>query len=85
MLYNTNLFSQCFYTLGPASTASHVFLGVVSAFGHVAGYRWIEGQRYTAGTGHCRVELCGLYWHFVDIVRVVVFASISLMRTIKRA
>jgi heme/copper-type cytochrome/quinol oxidase subunit 3 len=31
------------------------------------------------------VEICGLYWHFVDIVWVVIFTLVYLMRTIKQA
>jgi len=31
------------------------------------------------------VEMAGLYWHFVDIVWVVIFTLIYLMRTVKGA
>jgi heme/copper-type cytochrome/quinol oxidase subunit 3 len=31
------------------------------------------------------VEICGLYWHFVDIVWVVIFILVYLMRTVKGA
>jgi heme/copper-type cytochrome/quinol oxidase subunit 3 len=31
------------------------------------------------------VEIGGLYWHFVDIVWVVIFTLVYLMRTIKHA
>jgi cytochrome c oxidase subunit I len=80
MLYNTNLFSQCFYTL-VGFHGFHVFLGVV----------WLlvmafAGMKDKIGRSRAlSVELCGLYWHFVDIVWVVIFTLIYLMRTIKRA
>ncbi|MBF6559793.1 MAG: cytochrome c oxidase subunit I [Candidatus Binataceae bacterium] len=80
MLYNTNLFSQCFYTL-VGFHGFHVFIGVV----------WlvvmaIAGMRGKIGSSRAlSIELVGLYWHFVDIVWVVIFTLIYLMRTINHA
>jgi heme/copper-type cytochrome/quinol oxidase subunit 3 len=80
MLYNTNLFSQCFYTL-VGFHGFHVFLGVVWLITMA-----IAGMRGKIGSSRAlSVELCGLYWHFVDIVWVVIFTLIYLMRTISRA
>lgn len=31
------------------------------------------------------VEIAGLYWHFVDIVWIVIFTLVYLMRSIKEA
>jgi heme/copper-type cytochrome/quinol oxidase subunit 3 len=80
MLYNTNLFSQCFYTL-VGFHGFHVFIGVVWLLTMaVAGIKGKIGSSRALS-----VELCGLYWHFVDIVWVVIFTLIYLMRTINRA
>jgi heme/copper-type cytochrome/quinol oxidase subunit 3 len=80
MHYNTNLFSQCFYTL-VGFHGFHVLIGVtwllVLAAAGVLGK--IDSKRAIA------VEVCGLYWHFVDIVWVVIFTLIYLMRTVKHA
>jgi len=80
MLFNSNLFSQCFYTL-VGFHGFHVFIGVVwlivMAIAGMAGK--IDSKRSLA------VELAGLYWHFVDIVWVVIFTLIYLMRTVKGA
>lgn len=80
MTFNSNLFSQCFYTL-VGFHGFHVFLGVIwlivmavaGAFGKLGSKRSLA------------VELCGLYWHFVDIVWVIIFTLVYLMRTVKGA
>jgi heme/copper-type cytochrome/quinol oxidase subunit 3 len=80
MLFNSNLFSQCFYTL-VGFHGFHVFIGVVwlltMAIAGLLGK--IDVKRSLA------VEIAGLYWHFVDIVWVVIFTLVYLMRTIKHA
>jgi cytochrome c oxidase subunit 1 len=76
----TNLFGQTFYTL-VGFHGIHVLIGVcwllVLAFATAAGK--IGKDRSLA------VEIGGLYWHFVDIVWVVIFTLIYLMRTVKHA
>jgi heme/copper-type cytochrome/quinol oxidase subunit 3 len=80
MLFNSNLFSQCFYTL-VGFHGFHVFIGViwliVMAIAGIMGK--LDSKRSLA------VEMAGLYWHFVDIVWVVIFTLIYLMRTVKGA
>jgi len=80
MQFNSNLFSQCFYTL-VGFHGFHVFIGViwllVMAIAGMLGK--LDAKRSLA------VELCGLYWHFVDIVWVVIFVLVYLMRTVKGA
>jgi heme/copper-type cytochrome/quinol oxidase subunit 3 len=80
MLFNSNLFSQCFYTL-VGFHGFHVFIGVcwlvTLAVAGMLGK--IDSRRSLA------VEIGGLYWHFVDIVWVVIFTLVYLMRTIKHA
>lgn len=80
MLFNSNLFSQCFYTL-VGFHGFHVFIGVCWLVTlAVAGmFGKIDTKRSLA------VEIGGLYWHFVDIVWVVIFVLVYLMRTIKHA
>lgn len=80
MLYNTNLFSQCFYTL-VGFHGFHVFVGVCWLITMaIAGLRGKIGKSRAVS-----IEIVGLYWHFVDIVWVVIFTLIYLMRTIKHA
>src|ERR1700680_3449464 len=75
MLYNTNLFSQCFYTL-VGFHGFHVFIGVIWLLTMA-----IAGMKGKIGSSRAlSVELCGLYWHFVDIVWVVIFTLIFLIR-----
>jgi cytochrome c oxidase subunit 3/cytochrome o ubiquinol oxidase subunit 3 len=31
-----------------------------------------------------KVEICGLYWHFVDIVWIVIFTFVYLVPTFER-
>jgi cytochrome c oxidase subunit 1 len=80
MLFNSNLFSQCFYTL-VGFHGFHVFIGViwliVMAIAGMMGK--LDSKRSLA------VEMAGLYWHFVDIVWVIIFTLIYLMRTVKGA
>jgi len=80
MLFNSTLFSQCFYTL-VGFHGFHVFIGVVWLIVMaIAGIRGkIDSRRALS------VEMAGLYWHFVDIVWVVIFTLIYLMRTVKGA
>jgi cytochrome c oxidase subunit I len=80
MAFNSNLFSQCFYTL-VGFHGFHVFIGVC----------WLVTMAIAGITGKIdksrslSVEIAGLYWHFVDIVWVVIFTLVYLMRTIKHA
>ena len=53
----------------------HVFLGVLWALGvmFVAWRNWFSRQKYEG------VEIFGLYWHFVDIVWIILFMLIYLI------
>jgi heme/copper-type cytochrome/quinol oxidase subunit 3 len=74
------------YTLSTSSATSafyvttsfhglHVLIGVLWATGvlFVAWRRWFSPQRYEG------VELFGLYWHFVDVVWIILFMLIYLV------
>lgn len=53
----------------------HVFIGVVWACGvlFAAWRKWFTPQKYAG------VELFGLYWHFVDVVWIILFLLIYLI------
>ena len=53
----------------------HVFIGVVWALGvlFAAGRNWFSKQKYQG------VEIFGLYWHFVDVVWIILFMLIYLL------
>ncbi len=72
----TNLFgSTLLVTTGFHGT--HVFLGVV----------WLWSLFYASLTGKIKkkdalsVEIAGLYWHFVDVVWIVIFTVIYLLES----
>ena len=74
ILPNTNLFGATFFTT-TGFHGTHVFIGV----------SWIIGVLLRAWRGgvtpqnNLSVEMVGLYWHFVDIVWVVLFTVIYLI------
>ncbi|MCB9680240.1 MAG: cytochrome c oxidase subunit 3 [Alphaproteobacteria bacterium] len=73
-----NLFGSTFYTL-TGFHGTHVALGVLwllaSTFWYVKG--WIRGDEGIA------IEVAGLYWHFVDIVWIVIFTVVYLMEFVR--
>lgn len=70
----SSLFGSCYYLL-TGFHALHVFSGViVLAYLLAAASRPVLSQT-TAG----RVEYSGLYWHFIDIVWVILFAILCLV------
>jgi cytochrome c oxidase subunit I len=77
MALQTNLFSQCFYTL-VGFHGAHVAVGVI----------WLTVLTVAAfmnklGKEHAlSVEMAGLYWHFVDIVWVIIFTLVYLMQKV---
>ena len=73
--YTTNLFASSFYTL-TGFHGSHVTLGVI----------WLSTVLILAIRGKLppekalNLELAALYWHFVDVVWIVIFPVVYLMR-----
>ena len=69
-----NLFGASFFTL-TGFHGAHVTLGIV----------WLLGMFFTARRGRLGprtsldVEILGLYWHFVDIVWIVIFTLLYLI------
>jgi cytochrome c oxidase subunit III len=73
--YSTNLFASSFYTL-TGFHGSHVTLGVI----------WLGTLLVLALRGKLppekalNLELAALYWHFVDVVWIVIFPVVYLMQ-----
>lgn len=71
---HSDLFAACFYAM-TGFHGLHVFLGVVCLVVlTVRGYLGDFGPK-----NYAVVELTGLYWHFVDLVWIVLFAIVYLM------
>ena len=72
--YSTNTWTSAFFTL-TGFHGVHVGVGILLLLGTVFGTR-------NSGLGKEKsetVELVGLYWHFVDIVCVIIFTVIYLI------
>ena len=71
----TNLFGSTFFTL-TGFHGGHVLVGVI----------WLTTLLIRSFQGKLgpekaiNVELCGLYWHFVDVVWIVIFTVVYLLR-----
>jgi heme/copper-type cytochrome/quinol oxidase subunit 3 len=73
-----NLFGSTFYTL-TGLHGTHVAIGVLWLLLQSLwlGSGWIRGDEGTA------VEVAGLYWHFVDIVWIVIFTLVYLLEYVR--
>ena len=72
--YTTSLFSSSFYTL-TGFHGVHVAVGIImlmSLVGMLAKGRIVGDKAET-------VEMVGLYWHFVDVVWIVIFTLVYLI------
>jgi cytochrome c oxidase subunit 1 len=76
----TNLFGQSFYTL-VGFHGFHVSIGVL----WLATLWWASLSDRFDKSRALSVELGGLYWHFVDVVWVVIFTLVYLMQQVKGA
>jgi cytochrome c oxidase subunit 3/cytochrome o ubiquinol oxidase subunit 3 len=72
--YTTSLFSSSFYTL-TGFHGAHVTVGVIMLMSLV----FITLRGKVPGDRAEVIELIGLYWHFVDIVWIVIFTLIYLI------
>lgn len=71
---SSSLFGSCYYLL-TGFHALHVLSGVIVLF-----YLFVAATRGTfSAANYGRVEYSGLYWHFIDIVWVILFAILCLM------
>lgn len=73
--YSTNLFASSFYTL-TGFHGTHVTVGVI----------WLGTLLVQAFRGKLppekalNLEIAALYWHFVDVVWIVIFPTVYLLR-----
>jgi heme/copper-type cytochrome/quinol oxidase subunit 3 len=70
---SSNLFGSCYYLL-TGFHALHVLSGVI-----LIGYLWRAASGRLAEAIVGRIEYSGLYWHFIDIVWVILFAILCLV------
>ncbi|HUF50352.1 MAG TPA: cytochrome c oxidase subunit 3 [Longimicrobiales bacterium] len=69
----TNLFGSTFFVL-TGFHGAHVTVGVMWLL-----MLWVDCWRGTLHAGNAlRLEIAGLYWHFVDIVWIVIFTLVYL-------
>ena len=73
-----NLFGSSFYTLTGLHGA-HVTVGVLWLLIQTF---WIAKDWVRGDTGNA-VEVAGLYWHFVDVVWIVIFTLVYLLEYVK--
>jgi cytochrome c oxidase subunit 3/cytochrome o ubiquinol oxidase subunit 3 len=72
--FTTNLFGSSFYTL-TGFHGAHVTIGIIMLMSLV----WITLRGSISGNRAEVVEIVGLYWHFVDIVWIVIFTLVYLI------
>ncbi|MFM7411409.1 MAG: heme-copper oxidase subunit III [Actinomycetota bacterium] len=72
--YTTSLFGSAFYTL-TGFHGVHVTVGIIMLLSLVA----IIKRSKVPGDKAEVVELVGLYWHFVDIVWIIIFTLVYLI------
>jgi cytochrome c oxidase subunit 3/cytochrome o ubiquinol oxidase subunit 3 len=72
--FTTSLFSSSFYTL-TGFHGVHVSVGVIMLLAVVG----MIAKKRTADDKSELVELVGLYWHFVDIVWILIFTLVYLI------
>jgi len=70
----TNLFGSTFFVL-TGFHGAHVTGGVI----WLLAMWWLAVRGRLDSRDTLKVEICGLYWHFVDIVWIVIFALIYLI------
>ena len=73
--YSTNLYGTTFYTL-TGFHGSHVTLGVI----WLSTLLILAFRRKLPSAKALNLEIAALYWHFVDVVWIVIFPVVYLMR-----
>ena len=74
----TNTFSNCFYVM-TGFHGLHVFVGILLILGVL--WRSRRDGHYSEQK-HTGVEMAEIYWHFVDIIWIVLFTLLYLMTTV---
>jgi cytochrome c oxidase subunit 3 len=71
---NVSLFASCFFTM-TGFHGTHVAVGVFMIF-----CCFLQSLRGTYGANHyASLEYIGLYWHFVDLVWIILFTVVYLI------
>ncbi len=71
----TNIFSNCFYVM-TGFHGLHVTIGVLL----ILGVLWrSRRQGHYSNEKHVGVEMAEIYWHFVDIIWIVLFALLYIL------
>ena len=71
----TNIFSNCFYLM-TGFHGLHVFIGLLLILGVL--WRSRRPEHYNA-TKHIGIEMAEIYWHFVDIIWIVLFSLLYIL------
>lgn len=72
---STNIFSNCFYLM-TGFHGLHVFVGLLLILGVL--WRSRKKDHYGA-TKHVGVEMAEIYWHFVDIIWIILFTLLYIL------
>jgi cytochrome c oxidase subunit III len=71
----TNVFANCFYLM-TGFHGLHVFLGILLILGVI--WRSRRDGHYSEHK-HTGVEMAEIYWHFVDVIWIILFALIYIL------
>jgi cytochrome c oxidase subunit 3 len=71
----TNTFANCFYMM-TGFQGLHVFVGLWMILGVI--WRSRRAGHYSA-TKHTGVEMAEIYWHFVDVIWLILFALLYIL------
>ena len=71
----TNVFSNCFYLM-TGFHGLHVFVGLLLILGVL--WRSRRSGHYST-TKHVGVEMAEIYWHFVDIIWIILFTLLYIL------
>ena len=73
--FTTNVFSNCFYLM-TCFHGLHVFVGLLLILGVL--WRSFRRGHYSASK-HTGIEMAEIYWHFVDIIWIILFTLVYLL------
>lgn len=71
----TNLFGSTFFLL-TGFHGAHVLVGVI----YLCTLGWLAVKNQLGPERSMSVEIAGLYWHFVDVIWIVIFALVYLIK-----
>jgi cytochrome c oxidase subunit III len=71
----TNVFANCFYLM-TGFHGLHVFIGLLLILGVI--WRSLRRDHYSAHK-HTGIEMAEIYWHFVDIIWIVLFTLVYIL------